>query len=102
MRPQSHSIQRFRLVRSGTVVPFTGAPVGSRFLLSKTVIQLQLQEIAESNSKSGRVPGAPAFEMSCVPVIAVLIAAVLGLGFNSAYGHRLGDQAHAVATRRED
>jgi hypothetical protein len=83
-------------------VPFTDVPVRSKFLLSKTVIQLQLQETAASKSKSGRAPGERVFEMSCVPVIAVLITAVLGLGFNSAFGHRLGDQAQAVATSRED
>jgi len=66
------------------------------------MIRLQLQETSESKSKSGRTPGARVFEVSCVPVIAVLIAAVLGLGFNSAYGHRLGDQAQAIATPQGD
>jgi hypothetical protein len=82
-------------------VPFTDAAVGSTFLLSKVMVQLQLQETSEPENKSGRASRAHVFEMSYAPVIAVLIAVVLGLGFNSAYGHRLADQTQGVAQEQK-
>lgn len=66
------------------------------------MIQLELEETSESKNQSGRVLGVPVFETSYVMAIAVLIAAVLGLGFSSAYGHRLADQAQASVARKMD
>jgi Fimbrial assembly protein (PilN) len=90
------------LWRDSTLVLFPEVPGRSTFLLSKNMIQLQLQETSESKTKSGPAPKERVFEMSYVTAIAVLIAAVLGVGFNSASGHRLGDQAQAIPKHRMD
>jgi Tfp pilus assembly protein PilN len=66
------------------------------------MIQLELEKPSESINKPGRVLGAPVFQTSYVMAISVLIAAVLGLGFSSAYGHRLADQAQVSAARKLD
>jgi len=66
------------------------------------MIQLQLQENSESKTKSGPASKERVFEMSYVTAIALLSAAVLGLGFNSAPGNRLGDQSQAIAPRLVD
>jgi Tfp pilus assembly protein PilN len=66
------------------------------------MIQLQLQENSESKTKSGPAPKERIFEMSYLTTMALLSAAFLGLGFNSASGHRLGDQSQAIAPRQVD
>lgn len=97
---QGNLIHRFRLPGTGTVVLFTDAEAGAKFLQSRVMVQLRLHEPSISQSKSAGTSRSRVFEISYVPVVAVLIAVVLGLGFNSAYGRRLSDQAQGTAQEK--